>query len=201
MEIAKIEELYKACDLFTKSLAHRYARKMPRGSIYDFEELSGIGNEVFMRCCENYDAQKYDCKFSSFFWRCLENEYKNLLKSAHVEVKYLSKAREVCQAEISLPTPVRTPFVTERELHTHIVKRLSDQAARVFACMVNPHQELATRALRQYKRKARKQSGYKMSHVRVTQNMIAKHLNLHRMQVSKSVGEIRRVCQAENIGL
>jgi len=185
-------KLYLKCEPYLKTLAYRYARKMPNKTVYDAEELIGIGSEVFMRCIRSFTSG--DCQFSSYFWCCLENEYKNLLNRSFLEAKHSEASPESVTLPLSKPT--------ESELHEHIVQKLSAQATRVFECLVNPQEKLTTRAIQVFKSRSRATGDQrKMKSVRITNRMIAKHLKIHPMQVTKSLNEVKRVLVNENIAI
>lgn len=61
-------------------------RRMPAGALYDLEELEAHGRYVYVVWAGKFDPAK-GCKFITGLWRCLANEFGNILARAHREAK------------------------------------------------------------------------------------------------------------------
>ena len=186
--------LYLDCLPFMKILAYRYSRKMPNRAVYDPEEMLGIGNEVFVRALRKYDDEEC-CKFRTYFWTCLENEYRSLLHRGMLELTH-----SIGQVIDDYVQPLSG--TGEVDLHRRVISSLTDQAARVFVCLVNPEQKLRHVAMLEHDKRARGKAAKSckgVKSVRITKNLIARYLGIGPMQVSKSVNEVKQVLLNQNI--
>jgi len=115
MRKVEIEKLYKENVNLIRKRAWHYARKYR----FDVEELISEGSSLFMKAVQRYEKRE-NTKFTSFFWRVLDNGMKDYIKRTPQVIEF--KERGVLDPHFN---------PTEHLMFREKVRQLSHEARHV----------------------------------------------------------------------